>query len=121
MNNPQTKFRATGERRRKARIHLPLPVYVSGVDATGQEFRTHTLLDNLSSVGLYMQLPRNIKAGAELEMLIQYSDEPSAARIAATGVVRRSEECPHGLYGLGIEFINYEFRPPSSMPSAEEV
>jgi hypothetical protein len=121
MQNLQNTSWATGDRRRKARIHLPLPVYVSGMDADGREFHTHTLLDNLSSVGLYMQLPRKIDPGAELEMLIQYFDGPPKARIAATGVVRRSEELPHCLYGLGIEFIDYEFCLPPSMPRTEEV
>ncbi len=99
----------TRERRRKARIVQPMPVHVWGVDSSGQEFRTHTILDNLSASGLYMQLPRRLEPGSRLELSIQYSDEWPSARIGASGIVRRTEVCPDGLYGLGVEFIKIEF------------
>ncbi len=117
--NRETGFWETGERRRKVRVIQTLPVSVSGVDASGKAFQAHTLLDNLSACGLYMQLPRRVDPGSHLEIHIQYSDQLPTARIAASGVVRRTEERAHGLYGIGVEFTKYEFTPPATGEGGE--
>ena len=99
----------TAERRKKARIVRAFPVQVSGVDADGRDFRIHTVVDNLSAGGLYMQLARRVEAGSRVEVVIRYSNEEPSACIVAGGIIRRVEECPHGLCGVGVEFIRYQF------------
>ncbi len=97
------------ERRRKARVFQVMPVHVRGLDLGGEEFRAHTILDNLSAGGLYMQLPRRLEPGSHLDLSIQYSDEWPSARIVASGIVRRMEEREGGLHGVAVEFIRFEF------------
>jgi c-di-GMP-binding flagellar brake protein YcgR len=93
-----------GERRKNVRSSGPFLVQVRGVEAKGNQFKNHTLADNLSTGGLYMQLPRCLEPGSSIDVVIRDSDQEPPVRIVAAGIVRRVEKRSYGLYGLGVEF-----------------
>jgi hypothetical protein len=100
------------ERRRTERSYATHPVLVRGADAEGCRFRATTVVDDLSAGGLYMQLPQRVNPGAPLLMEIRFVDATRGStgewlRIASRGIVRRAEERPPGLWGLGVEFTSY--------------
>ncbi len=92
---------ANRERREESRLQGPIPVYVRGKTETGQVFRTHTLIDNVSQGGLYLQLPYTVLPGSGL---FAYTKLPSGARLAARGCVLRTESKSHGLSGVAVSF-----------------
>ena len=102
-----TDFR---ERRAGARVQLPFPVTVRGIDAIGEPLDIDTVLDNVSRGGLYVRIPRRIEPGAQLAVGIRVSgpcEEGPAARVATRGVVLRVESKPDGDHGLAVEFTRY--------------
>ena len=101
------------ERRRKPRINRPFHAIVRGVNAGGEAFQVATVLDNMSSGGLYLQLDQNVAQGAEISVIIRLStkavDLVPVANVAVDGVIARSEARPGGVYGLGILIRNRRF------------
>jgi hypothetical protein len=101
------------ERRVKPRIHEPLPVSVSGIDESGRAFETETQVDNISANGLYMRLAEQVESGAKLALVVQFSmkgiEEGPSARVAAQGLVLRSEPQQDGSCGLAVEFTRHRF------------
>lgn len=107
-------LRYTGlERRAVSRIEIPFPATVRCVDVDDQPFEEHTVLDNLSSGGLYLRLARPVKHGARLFVLFRLSVVPgaqaSAAYIALHGVALRVEPRPGGVFGTAIRLIHHRF------------
>jgi hypothetical protein len=102
------------ERRGKKRFRGALPVRVRGTDVDARQFQAQTLLDDLSASGLYMQLPFRVTRGIRLLMTIRYvmpvAGEDSAHTIVASGIVRRTEDRPGGLYGIGVEFTSWKLK-----------
>ena len=96
------------EQRAQHRIHGVFPVRVRGVTSGGQPFETHTLADNISSGGLYLQLPRLLPHGARLFTLTRL---PGGARLAARGRVLRAESKEHELSGLAVRFSRSRLLP----------
>ena len=101
------------ERRSKPRICEFFPVTVYGVDGNGDAFETASVLDNLSSDGLYMRIGQSIQPGATLSIIIQFANgllkgEPTA-RVVIYGVVLRAELTPGGAFGIAIKFSRYQF------------
>jgi hypothetical protein len=101
------------ERRSKPRICEFFPVMVHGVDGNGEAFETATVLDNLSTDGLYMRIGQSIQPGATLSMIIQFATSPingePTARAVIYGVVLRAELTPSGACGVAIKFSRYQF------------
>jgi PilZ domain len=101
--------RYTGrERRRTPRIEIPFPALVRGVDVEDQAFEAHTVLDNLSSHGLYLRLAQRVFSGMRLFVLIRLSVTPNANCIAVHGVVLRTEPRA-GVLGTAIRFTHHRF------------
>ena len=94
------------ERRRKPRINKPFHATVRGVNAAGETFEVSTVLDNMSSGGLYLRLDQNVMQGAVISVIIRLStkkvDLIPVANVAVEGVVARNEAQPDGVYGIGI-------------------
>src|SRR6266498_3471397 len=87
--------RYTGhERRISSRIQTPFPVIVRGVEVNEQPFEEHTILDNLSSCGLYLPLTRRVRQGIRLLVLIRCSvshdADAAVAWIELHGMVSRT-------------------------------
>ena len=108
------------ERRASPRIETPFPAVVRSVDIDDLPFEEHTVLDNLSSGGLYLRLARQVQPGVQLFVLFQLSialDTDSAvAGIALHGVALRVEPRLGGIFGTAISlahhrFIYVKFRP----------
>ena len=101
------------ERRSALRIELPFPATVRGVDAAGERFKLDSVLDNLSTHGLYVRLPRRVEPGARLLVVVRLSLIPDlevpAATVALRGVVLRSEPQPDGRWGLAVQFDRHRF------------
>ena len=77
------------------------PVWLRGLDESGLKFRANSLVDNISSGGLYLQLSRPVSVGARLFVVVGMV---SGARIAAKGEVARIERRPHDLCGVAVRF-----------------
>ncbi len=101
------------ERRGSVRVDLPFPALVRGVDARGERFEVETVLDNLSTSGLYLRLPRPIDQGAKLFICVQLTltaerDVPSP-RVALHGVVLWTEPQADGRCGVAVAFERHRF------------
>ena len=98
------------DRRSKSRICAPFSVAVRGVDANGERFKFETVVDNVSSTGLYLYSPRPLVTGSRLFLIVRFStpdtDEALAPRFAMLGIVRRAELKTDGMYGAAIAFTN---------------
>ena len=104
--------RYTGpERRASSRIQTPFPVIVRSVEANEQPFEEHAILGNLSSCGLYLPLPRRVRQGTTLFVLIRFSvsddADASVAWIELYGKLLRTEPQPGGLFGTAIRFTRH--------------
>lgn len=101
------------ERRRKPRLDTPFPVTVRGMDTSEQAFEIHTVLENLSSGGLYLRLPRRLEPGAKLSAVVRLStaadQEAPAPRVAVQGVVLRVEPKLDGGTGVAVRFTRHRF------------
>ena len=101
------------ERRIKPRIYKPFHARVRGVNAGGQAFEVSTVLDNMSSGGLYLRVEENVMQGAEISVIIRLStkkvDVIPVANVAVEGVVVRNDVQPSGVYGLGISISTRRF------------
>ena len=86
----------------------PFPVRLRGVDTAGHVFQTHTLADDLSQGGLYLQLPYAIAPGTRLFILTQLA---SGATVATRGRVLRTDAKPHGLSGIAVHFSRARLLP----------
>ena len=107
------------ERRAAPRIETPFPVIVRSIDSDGQLFEMHTVLDNLSSCGLYLRLAWPVRQGSRLFVVVRLSamadDGDCTAGIALHGMVLRTERRPGVVFGTAIKltrhrFINTRFR-----------
>lgn len=101
------------ERRRYPRLYQPFSVLVRGVDTSGEVFESDTVLDNVSSGGLYVRLTQRVEPGARLTAVIRFSTRPPceapAPRVVVRSVVVRVEPRPDGRYGVGVAFTSHRF------------
>jgi hypothetical protein len=106
------------ERRGAVRVAIPFPATVRGMDQTGDRFTLDTVLDNLSSTGLYLRLARLVEPGAALFIVVRLTVVPAqqvaGASVAVRGVVLRSELQPSGMCGVAVRFTRHRFLYASS-------
>jgi hypothetical protein len=98
--------------RRHERIYEPFPVTIRSVDASGEPFESHTVLDNFSATGFYVRLERRIEPGTNLFAIVRVSTSPPevpAPRVALRGEVLRVEPQPDGTWGVAVRFTHYRF------------
>ena len=101
-----------GETRRQEPIYEPFPVMVRGVDATGEAFEIHTVLDEFSATSLYVRLERRVEPGTKLFAIVRLSTSPPEVPgpcVAVRGVVLRTEPQPDGLWGIAVRFTRHRF------------
>src|SRR6266542_5621633 len=95
------------------RITIPFPVKIRSIDASGQAFEMEAVIDNLSTGGLYMRVPRLLATNAEVVAVISLfpSRETPAqkSRVAIRGTVLRCEPQPDGTCGVAVGFSSYRF------------
>jgi hypothetical protein len=101
------------ERRTAPRIETPFPATVRSVDVHDQPFQAHTVLDNLSSCGLYLRLiwpvPQNSKLFVVVRLSIFQQGDTYPAGIALHGVVQRTEPRPGGVFGTALKLTHHRF------------
>jgi len=102
--------------RKSARVYGSFPVRMRGFDVYGRAFRANSLVDNISSSGLYTQLPRSVAEGSKLFATVRLL---GGTTIAARGRVTRVEKRPHGLTGVAVRFTRTRLLPPEAQPSED--
>ena len=99
------------EQRKSPRIYIAFPVKVKGQDAAGRAFEVETVVDDLSTGGLYVRIDRMVPKGAKLQFVISLATRLTrnerVAQVTADGVVLRSSPQPDGKCGLGVRFTHY--------------
>jgi len=79
----------------------PFPTTVSGIDKAGESFELDCVLDNISSTGLYVKIPRQLEQGTEVRLIVSFSADPlPGAGAAIRGVALRSEPQSDKRWGL---------------------
>jgi PilZ domain len=98
------------ERRAKPRVSGAFRTTVSGIDVAGAYFELDCVLDNISATGLYLRIPRELKQGSELRLLVNFSSGLSGGASAVIrGVVLRNDpDGPTGR-GLAVAITDYKF------------
>ena len=104
VESETSDFRSrTQERRQKARISEPFPARIWGVDSGDLPFNVDSVVDNMSSTGLYLKTPREVGSGSEVKLIVHLLSGPHSGVTAAVhGRILRSELQADGKYGLAI-------------------
>lgn len=98
------------ERRAKPRIQQRFPASVRGTDVNGHEFQINLDLENMSSSGLYLRMPRKLNLGDQLNLVVEFSNGiKHGATAALLGRVLRVEPGIDGLNGIALEIQHYKF------------
>jgi hypothetical protein len=97
------------ERRVKPRIRQPFPTRVCGVDSEDRPFDLNVGLENISSRGIYLRIPRLLKSGDELSLVVRFSNGHHGATAALRASVLRVEPGLDGLNGIAMAIHRYEF------------
>lgn len=98
------------ERRAKPRVAEPFNTTVSGIDKTGEFFELDCTLDNISSTGLYLKVPRQLEQGSEVRLVVNFSaDLTPAGGAAIKGVALRCDAQVEQTWGLAVAITEYAF------------
>ncbi|HYJ89292.1 MAG TPA: PilZ domain-containing protein [Pyrinomonadaceae bacterium] len=98
------------ERRRKPRISEPFPARIWGVDSGDLPFNVDCVLDNISSTGLYLRMPRRVNAGSEVRLIVHLLSGPTTGVTAAIqGQILRTEVLADGKHGHAIAINKHRF------------
>jgi hypothetical protein len=100
----------TQERRSKARISEPFPARIWGVDSGDLPFNVDCQLDNISSTGLYLKVPKLVDAGSEVRLIVHLLHGPTSGVTASLqGRIVRTESQADGRHGLAIAISKHKF------------
>ena len=99
------------ERRAAQRFRIKLPMTVRWTNGTAiGEARTES--KDVSSRGVYFFLPRDVKSGSPVEIILTLPHEITLAgpvRVRCLGRVQRAENGEEGSSGVVAEIERYEF------------
>jgi len=96
------------ERRRSQRIHLQIPMFIRGIDATGSEFLDLTKTLDISATGAYLASPRLLRDNQLLNLTIPAPPLPTSTMPAETPPIQarvRRHRAMGGVHLLGVEFL----------------
>lgn len=100
-------------RRYSERLYGSCQAIVRGVDSEGKEFTEVTMLENVSASGLYVKIPRRMKAGSHLFVVFAFStvalQEIQAPRVAVRGQICRIDALNEDVTGVGLRFQRHRF------------
>lgn len=106
-------FRLTegrAERRAKPRVRERFPARMWGLDSGDLPFNVDCVLDNLSSTGLYLRVPRQMKIGCQVRLIVHLLSGPTTGATATiSGEILRDEPQSDGSHGLAVSIKNYRF------------
>jgi hypothetical protein len=98
------------ERRTKNRFTHRLPARVWGVDIEHEAFGLDCAIENISSAGVYLRIPRQMKSASEVGLVVHLLDGPHGKATAAIrGKVLRIELQSDESYGVAIAISHYRF------------
>lgn len=110
---PEKVFcRASGdlERRTKPRVREHFPARILGADCGALPFIIDCVLDNMSSTGLYLRMPRQMPKGAEVKVIVHLLNGPTTGASACIyGEILRDEPQPDGRHGIAVAIKRYKF------------
>ena len=105
--------RETEDRRRNERIYDPFPAMVRGVDASGTAFLSRTIIDNISTEGLYLRLMQQMEHRTKLYIIVHLSnlqiEGERAMRLYLSGEVVRVEPRLGGACGFAVSIKRNRF------------
>jgi len=96
------------ERRRSQRIHLQIPMFIRGTDASGSDFLDLTKTLDISATGAYLASPRAIRTNQLLHLTIPAPSPASSTLPSGTPPIRarvRRHRRTEGFHLLGVEFL----------------
>ena len=98
------------ERRAKPRSNDALPARVWGVDSEDQPFSFECRVDNISSSGIYVRMPRRMKFSSVISLVVRLLNGPiDGAAAAIKGIVIRDQMESDGHRGVGISIVEHRF------------
>ena len=98
------------ERRSKPRSHDVLPARVWGVDIEHEAFGVDCAIENISSAGVYLRIPCQMKSASDVGLVVHLLDGPHGRATAAIrGKVLRIEPQTDESYGVAIAISDYKF------------
>ena len=119
INSDLSFYYSGKERRHFPRIETPFLATVRSIDAQARRFEECTVLDNLSTRGLYLRLVRPLRRGIKLFVLIRLSapsgSNLSTSYIAIHGKVLRTDPRPGNAFGTAITLVHHRFIYTSSI------
>ena len=89
------------ERRRKPRLDDSLPVRVWGIDSDGEMLSLDSLLDNISSSGLFLRIPSRLKISSQVSLVVRLLNG-SSVMAAIRGKVLRDDPQLDGSRGIAV-------------------
>lgn len=104
--------RASGglERRAKPRMEEHFPARIWGADSGALPFIIDCVLDNISSTGLYMRVPHQMRKGCEVRVIVHLFTGPTAGDSACIyGEILRDEPQPDGRHGIAVAIKGHKF------------
>jgi len=103
--------RASGlERRTKPRVQEHFPARILGNDCGALPFIIDCVLDNMSSTGLYLRMPRQMPKGGEVKVIVHLLNGPTTGASACIyGEILRDEPQPDGRHGIAVAIKRYKF------------
>jgi hypothetical protein len=99
------------ERRTTQRFRIKLPLTVRWTNGTAVGEAT-TESKDVSSRGVFFSLPKGVKKGSPVEILLTLPHEITLAgpvRVRCLGRIQRSETSEEGIWGVGAAIERYEF------------
>jgi hypothetical protein len=96
------------ERRAKPRLNDSLPVRVWGIDCDGEMLGLDGHLDNLSSTGLYLRIPWQLKISSSISLVVRLLNG-SGAMAAIRGKVLRDDLQLDGSRGIAVMITEHSF------------
>jgi hypothetical protein len=98
--------------RDKPRIKVSFPARLRTA-GTSEVLEMDGQVENVSSGGLYLRLPRSLGQNIKVNVVFRFSHASDAttpaARVAVRGVVLRADPLPDGSCGVALAFKRYRF------------
>ena len=96
------------ERRRKPRLNDSLPARIWGIDKDGDVLSLDSHLDNISSSGLFLRIPRQLKVSSQISLVVRLINR-SGVMAAIRGKVLRDELQLDGSRGIAVQITEHCF------------
>jgi Tfp pilus assembly protein PilZ len=96
------------ERRRKPRLNDSLPVRIWGIDTNDEVLSFDSHLDNISSSGLFLRIPRQLKISSQISLVVRLIND-SGVMAAIRGRVLRDEPQLDGSRGIAVKITEHSF------------